>query len=423
MMERAHSLFAPSATKRILACPGSVRMSAGIPDRAGFHAAEGSAAHAAAEAVMLDPGRPCLAPVDLSRVGAQTWVAPDGEEVEFDDEQVEAIETYVRFAEQLRIDAEAEGGWLALEQKVSLDMVWRGLLHREPPGDVYGHLDCAAYFPASRRLVIADYKHGSGHAVEVVDNPQMFVYALGLLTGRLDNHEIDTVSIVVVQPRAPHPDGAVRRFAISVIDLFMWAGETYAPAIELAASALPGQHLSAGEHCRWCPARGSCPELASKALDVARQQFEVVVDPDPLTNRPAPPEPAGLTNAQLGAVLERADMVETWLDGVRQEAAHRLEAGKDVPGWKLVPKRALRRWVDDTSAGLVLEAELGDEGLQPRKHITPAAAERKLGKARFAEVFAGLVSQVSSGTTLAPSADKRAAVVKAAAAQFKELPG
>lgn len=419
-MSRQHSIFAPSATKRIMACPGSVNLalSLGVQDKAGFFAAEGSVAHALAEGVLSNPNRVPHTPIDASGVEKEY----EGHAIRIDEEQSDAIQTYVFFVDELRDATAAEGGFVTLEETVDLTETWKRLVRREPPGPVYGHLDCGAYFPKQRKLVIADYKHGSGVAVEVRDNPQMFVYALGLLFGRLSNADVQTVEIVVIQPRCIHPDGPIRRDTISVVDLMMWAHDEYIPAIEAASTSRPGENLAAGDWCKFCGARADCPELRTKALAVAKQQFSVVTDPDPLTHKPLPPPPDTLTDDQLGMIMSRAEMVETWLDAVRAETAHRLEHGAAIPGWKLVPKRAQRKWTDAAKVETLLTAKLGDEAFKPRELLSPAQAEKALGKQSYKNLVADLVSQVSSGTTLAPETDKRAAVAKGAKAQFTELP-
>jgi hypothetical protein len=409
---RKHSLFAPSATKRILECPGSVELSKHVEDRAGFFAAQGSVAHKLAEEVLAGKT------VKLSG-HVETF---EGREIEIDDEQEAAILTYVNYVDELRRrrTSQQHGGWVRLEETVNLEPIWQMLAKRKPPGDVFGHLDCGAWFPDEGELVIADYKHGSGNAVEVRDNPQMFVYALGLLGGVLLNAMVKKITIVVVQPRCDHPDGPIRFFSIPTVDLFMWAAETYIPTIEAAAK--PGAKLSASpENCKFCPAKAECPELRKTALAAARQDFDDVVDSDPLAHRPPPPEPTVLSNGELGAIMDRADLIETWVDAIRNEAAHRLEHGQEVPGWKLVAKRAQRKWADETQAEALLAQAVGERAYKSSL-ISPAQAEKLVKKPHWNATFAPLVSQVSSGTTLAPASDKRAAVLKGAASQFDELP-
>ena len=82
-----------------------------------------------------------------------------------------------------------------------------------------------------------------------------------------------------------------------------------------------------------------------------------------------------------------------------------------VPGYKLVAKRAIRQWVDESKA----EAALLNAGLTPAQFfkqeiISPAQAEKLLKKSKQA-LPDEIVVAVSSGSTLAPEDDPRPAVL------------
>ena len=71
---------------------------------------------------------------------------------------------------------------------------------------------------------------------------------------------------------------------------------------------------------------------------------------------------------------------KTDLNVAAKEAAQQLlENGVDVPGWKRVPKRATRKWVDDKKVLTALtEAGLNIEQLTDPK--SPAQMEKVLKK-------------------------------------------
>ena len=99
-----------------------------------------------------------------------------------------------------------------------------------------------------------------------------------------------------------------------------------------------------------------------------------------------------------------------------------LEAGRPVPGWKLVPKRATRRWRDEDAAPARLQAlGLPEDELIARKLKSPAQVEKLLGSRRKREI-ADLVVAESGGTTLAPARDPRALLLSGATADFAALP-
>ena len=116
--------------------------------------------------------------------------------------------------------------------------------------------------------------------------------------------------------------------------------------------------------------------------------------------------------------LADADIVEAWLHRTREFAHAEAVAGRVPPGWKLVAKRATRKWKDADKAikSLTVITGVEDEHLYERKFQTPAKMEKVLkqhygfkGK-KAGEEIADLVEKVSSGVVLAPESDARPAV-------------
>ena len=111
-----------------------------------------------------------------------------------------------------------------------------------------------------------------------------------------------------------------------------------------------------------------------------------------------------------GLMLDLANRIEPVIREWRVQAQAYLESGASIPDWKLVDKRATRKWVKPDKS---VERRLARMGLDknqrmPRTLITPPAAEKllkPLGKA-LPEDY---VDAISSGTTLAPSTDPRQA--------------
>ena len=81
--------------------------------------------------------------------------------------------------------------------------------------------------------------------------------------------------------------------------------------------------------------------------------------PDQIVKATASP---AYDNAMLGNLLSAVDLIEGWCRAIRAQAAQELEAGRAVPGWKLVEGRAGNRaWTNAEEAEAVLKAmrELG----------------------------------------------------------------
>src|SRR5690606_27372108 len=90
--------------------------------------------------------------------------------------------------------------------------------------------------------------------------------------------------------------------------------------------------------------------------------------------------------------------------------------GNSIPGWKLVAKRAVRRWADEESIRTWAEQRAIDPYEEP-KLKSPAQLEKECTKEQKKEL-ADMVVSISSGHTLAPENDRRPAVHKALAEEF-----
>ena len=260
-------------------------------------------------------------------------------------------------------------------------------------------------------LKVFDYKHGAGVPVEVESNPQLLYYALGAVK----DSGYDMVELVIVQPRAIHPDGPVRRWTISVKDLMEWAEKVLLPGAKV--TELHDAPLNAGEHCRFCPALPTCPAQKALALSVAKTVFD---------DKPkAPPAPEALTTTELRKVLDVSDLIEAWLKACREHVRNLLEEGTVESmevGYKLVPGRMSRSWTDEEKAREWLEAMLDDEAYTKPALISPAQAEKKLTGAVAKKAIKEMVCETVGGFQLVPLSDKREEIKPAILAfrEFKE---
>lgn len=372
----AHALLGASSADRWLNCPGSIRLSEGIPDVVTPYAREGTAAHALAERCLrkgLDP---------------DVYLGTEIEGVDVDEEMVEAVRVYVR---EVRA-AVTSGSILHIETKFDL-----APLH--PPARMFGTADAVVYDPRARVLHVLDFKYGQGHAVSATGNPQLRYYALGAVVALRQRPE--RIRTTIVQPRAAHPDGIVRS------DEFGWAELVAfrARLIEGATRTLdPEAPLNAGPWCRFCRALPVCPAQRQMAVEVAQREFDDI----PKRGLPAP---STLTDEQLGVVLAAMEPMEAWFRSVRDFVRAKLERGESFPGWKLVPKRAVRRWTDPTAVleWLTTNTDLTAEEMhKPPEIKSPAQIEALLRKANV-QLPDELVTKAPSGFTLAPVADARPA--------------
>jgi hypothetical protein len=372
----AHSEFGASAAYRWMACPGSVSMSRGIANTSSFYAEEGTAAHELGELAIKTNG------AAAAYIGAKA-----GNGVEYTEEMAEAVQVYVDWARGMVLETDDWG----LERRGSLER-----LH--PPAPMFGTADFVLYRRAEKLLVIGDYKHGQGVPVEVENNSQLRYYALAQLLGLPDDAPCERVDAYIIQPRAPHADGPVRCESFRPGDLLDYATDL-TEGVEAALA--PDAALVPGGHCRFCPALALCPAKRDAVLTAAQDEF----------NPPALRDVRLLTAEQVGELLARAGELDNWVTALRAQAQTLLAAGQSVPGWKLVAKRAIRKWTCD--AETVAARLPGADVWEAPAIKSPAQIEKLVGKKAFP---ADLVAAVSSGETLAPVADKRPPVVAQTAA-------
>jgi hypothetical protein len=378
--QQAHAVLGASGAKRWMACPGSVRLSAEVPggDRGSFYAREGTAAHAVAEKCLINGMMP------------EFYVGQKIEGVKVTREMAAAVAVYVDKVRLIFGNDEIEDKHV--ECRFSLEEL-------DPPEAMFGTVDCWKYDELrGKHLWILDYKHGQGVAVEAVNNVQLMYYALGaVLENRIKPRKI---TVVIVQPRCAHKDGLVRDWTFDWGDLVKFKDELMVAAY---ATEAPDAPLAVGDHCRFCPAMALCPAQHDFAIEVAQEEFSVLEEPDL-------PAPSTLTEEELGHVLDKADMVLLWLNACKKYATQELECGRPVSGWKLVNKRANRKW-NDPDEVIAAVKNLGLEEVdytEPSKLLTPNKMEQAL-KQFGLDLPEGLTNREPSGYNMAREDDPRPA--------------
>jgi hypothetical protein len=195
--------------------------------------------------------------------------------------------------------------------------------------------------------------------------------------------KLDALIITVVQP-----NGQLEAIRSRVLDRFsVIEFEERLKAAALATDSAP-DHTVAGSHCKWCPAKSICPQHTKAAYEVLENHG---LTADKLSNRDQmPPE-------VLGELLVECDRLETAIKSIRAQASTLLEIGRDVPGWKLVPSRPMRKWTDKNKLihRLLTEFKLGPDEYMKSELKTPAQLEKTLKK-EFASLSDLIVEESSS---------------------------
>ena len=160
--------------------------------------------------------------------------------------------------------------------------------------------------------------------------------------------------------------------------------------------------FSAGEWCRFCPARARCSARAARMLELESTKGAV---PEGGSNAPGD---VVLTDAQVGDVLTRALELDAWVKDLKDYALTAALRGRQIPGWKAVEGRGSREWTDlDAAIKTLQERGVAEAMLYERRPVTPPALEKVLGKESFAATAWDLIIKKPGKPTLVPESDGR----------------
>lgn len=390
-----HADLAPSAAHRWMRCPGSVPMSKGIGDRGSSYAAEGTWAHKLAE-VRLE-GRESLTEDETADLVGLTGETYDTAAM------ADHVGYYVDYVRGL-------GGDLFTEQRLSLTAI---------TGEEGAAGTADAVILRGSELVIADLKYGQGVKVEAVENPQLTIYAgaaLGTFAPMMEE-ELAQIRLIIIQPRLDHVSEWVLTPAELEDRLAVISKAAAEARREMATDDMDQWHFCPGlSQCRFCPARGRCRELARFALTAAGL-----------------PELKGtvpkLDTCMIGEALGKLDLIQSWVDGMREAAEEELLKGRKIPGWKLVAGRAgPRKWGDKAAADRVLSEKGVPDSLRfVRELISPTQAEKLVKAGQITEdqwqAVQGEIVRSEPKPAVVPESDPREPWTPLTAADYPDESG
>lgn len=396
-----HAGAGPSAAERWMTCTASLQASRrfletltpnqqiAYANNGGSAARQGTTAHAAAEV----EANHVLGRVDAEEVNTTLLeLMADREDDEaYDEEMGEYITEYVGLVQSLATERGAEN--IRIESRVNAAIPLTDL-HE---GEVYivrGSADCAA-LPTDEHpeLVVADLKYGNGLFVDVEENPQVRLYALGVLEELVDEEgmltvDIDKITYYIAQPRL----GGLRPWSESLDDLLDWRDEVLAPALTAALGGVDegGAEFVPGDvQCQFCPARGTCPALAKARIEAAADAFDAVQEAEFENGPGSLPDPALMDNATLGAMLKQVRDLVKLHDDLKEEGQRRLHRGEQVPGFKLVNYSPPRHWAENMKHADLVRALGGEQAktlYTTPELISPTKAEKLLGKEGYPKI-------------------------------------
>jgi hypothetical protein len=271
---------------------------------------------------------------------------------------------------------------LLIEQEVTYD---------EWVTDGYGTSDCIILH-SNGLLTNVDLKFGQGVKVYAKDNSQLRLYALGAIQGYQFTHNIDRVRMIISQPRLDHQDEE----ELSLDDLLAW-GEWVKERVHLIldpnVEAVPGD-----KQCRWCAARKMCRARITQLVNIIGSEH--------------------ITPADVAMLMPYVEQVKTWVRDLEEHALELLLAGTEVPGYKLVEGRSLRKFTADAASKL-LDVGLTEEQIYVQEMRTMSEIEKALGgKKKAVKVMEEITIKPQGKPTIVETSDPRPRIEADIVAQF-----
>ncbi len=374
MEAKAHALLSPSAAHRWLNCTAAPRLEEGIEDKGSDYAAEGTLAHAyCAMELRAFLGEPADAEVkEIETLYDRYYSA----------EMLEYVHTYVTIVLEKFAAAKERTPDAQLLVETRLDF-------SEYIPDAFGTGD--AIIIADEWMEVIDFKYGKGVKVSAFHNPQMMIYALGAYDKFSFEYKIANVRMTIVQPRIDN----LSEYEIPVEDLMAWTDVELRPKARMAYEGKGSQ--VPGEWCQFCKVKSTCRALANRCVEANAKH----------------PDPKILSTDELATeVLPLIATIKLWLAGVEDYALAQAMSGVQLPGWKVVEGRSIRRVTNQEEAAKALNKAGYQDGdiFKPRELRTITDLEKLTGKKQFMTICGDYIEKPAGKPTLAPESDKRPAI-------------
>lgn len=360
-----HAILSPSSAHRWMACTPSARLEQQFENQSSEASRQGTAAHALGEH-------------KIRKALKQRSTRPVSE---YDDDEMEELtDSYRDFVMETYLTEQAEHPETQIFLEVPLDL-------SEYIPDGHGTSD--AVIVSDHCLRVIDLKYGKGVQVDVRNNPQLMIYALGAYEAYGFLFDFDRVSMTIFQPRCNNID----TWKISLDELLEWAGNTLVPA---AKTAFAGEgEYCCGEWCRFCRAANHCRKRMEAQMELARSDFA---------------RPPLISDEEIEDLLPKLDDLIKWAGDLQDYAlACAVKNGKRWKGYKLVHGKSNRKYRDEALVAAAAK-EAGYTDIYRKSLITLTEMEKLMGKKTFSEVLGPLVIKPEGKLTLVPESDKREAV-------------
>lgn len=365
----AHALLSPSSAERWLHCTPSARLESKMPDTGSVYAREGTLAHALAETLLREYTG------EITLAEANEEIAELKKSDLFYPGMIDEVQEYVDFCIEA-LNARSGEAFMGVEERLDLSAYAE---------DSFGTGDCVI---VDRDLIhIIDLKFGTGQVVDVVENPQLKLYALGAYQAWSFIYDVKEVWVTIAQVRL----GAIETYKMAVSDLTQWAEEVVRPR---AALAYKGKgKREAGPWCRFCKVKTTCKIRTDWLLKGVKPEEKA--------------EELGME--EISNLLGKTADIKSWIKDLEDYALDEALKGNPPPGFKVVEGRSVRKITDEKGLAekLLKEGYQEDQVYKPRQIEGITNLTKLLGKKAFADLTQGFIEKPQGKPTLVPVDDKR----------------
>lgn len=250
--KRKHALCGASSASRWVKCPGSIYMGWGIKVPLKPWTAEGTRAHELAEIILRAWAAGKLTDEFIKSLFDQYKDTEEPETYPWSDgkRRVNMVQYCLEYINVVQSElAMMKEHSFRIESQLDLDNDLQ----------MFGTLDFLATGIRVQRLIglVVDFKYGKGVQVKAgEENWQLAYYAAMVLLN--STRPLEAVRTVICQPRAAEKVSVQEFTRAELMDKYIPALRKGAmKAFYQAASREP--ELNPGEHCRFCPAKNTCP--------------------------------------------------------------------------------------------------------------------------------------------------------------------
>jgi CRISPR/Cas system-associated exonuclease Cas4 (RecB family) len=225
--------------------------------------------------------------------------------------------------------------------------------------DAYsGAIDRIDFF-SDEVAVVTDYKTGRTAQGRASENQQLKAYAV-----LVKHHypQLKTIYVAIIQPLAggttiaEYNEQELESATTEILSIISASLDPNAP------------RTPSPDACKWCRAKSICPEVQA-----THKELEVISGA--VVNM--------LTNDELVAFDNKAEVVEAFIDEIRKEIKSRLMAGQQITGRKLGKGRTTRSVSSDSAAVVsALSGILSPSDVMACAKLSVTSLEKAVGKAK-----------------------------------------